>query len=68
MIDHLNGRDILTIFFETEATGEDKERVEKQLAALFKAKLNITPEAKGVAIGELPRSEKKTRRIFDNRY
>ena len=68
MIDHLNGRDILTFFFETEATGEEKEKVEKQLAAVFKAKLGMTPEAKGVAIGELPRSEKKTKRIFDNRY
>ena len=68
MIDHMNGRDIMTIFFETAATGEDKEAVEKQMEALFKAKLNMTPVAKGVAIGELPRSEKKTRRIFDNRY
>ena len=68
MIDHLNGRDILTFFFETDATGEEKEKVEKQLAALFKAKLGMTPEAKGVAIGELPRSEKKSRRIYDNRY
>ena len=68
MIDHLNGRDILTFFFETAATGEEKEKVEHQLAALFKAKLNMTPVAKGVAIGELPRSEKKTRRIYDNRY
>ena len=27
-----------------------------------------TPEAKGVPMGELPRSEKKTKRIFDSRY
>ena len=68
MIDHMNGRDIMTVFFETSATGEDKESVETQMQALFKAKLNMTPVAKGVALGELPRSEKKTRRIFDNRY
>ena len=68
MIDHMNGRDIMTVFFETAATGEDKEAVEQQMQALFKAKLNMTPVAKGVAMGELPRSEKKTRRIFDNRY
>lgn len=68
MIDHMNGRDIMTVFFETQATGEDREAVEQQMQALFKAKLNMTPVAKGVAIGELPRSEKKTRRIFDNRY
>jgi len=68
MIDHMNGRDIMTVFFETAAVGEEKEAVEQQMQALFKAKLNMTPVAKGVALGELPRSEKKTRRIFDNRY
>ncbi len=68
MIDHMDGRDIMTVFFETEAVGEEKAAVEAQMQALFKAKLNMTPVAKGVAVGELPRSEKKTRRIFDNRY
>ncbi|MBX9032624.1 phenylacetate--CoA ligase family protein [Gordonibacter massiliensis (ex Traore et al. 2017)] len=68
MIDHLFGKDILTVFFETEATGEDKKRVEEELAFIFKGKIGCTPVAKGVAIGELPRSEKKTQRIFDNRY
>ena len=68
MIDHLEGRDIMTVFFETDATGEDLVQVEEQMAALFKAKMNMTPNPKGVPIGDLPRSEKKTRRIFDNRY
>jgi phenylacetate-CoA ligase len=68
MIDHMLGKDILTIFFETSATGEDKEHIEQELATIFKGKIGVTPVAKGVAIGELPRSEKKTQRIFDNRY
>lgn len=68
MIDHLFGKDILTVFFETEATGEDKKKVEEELAFIFKGKIGCTPVAKGVALGELPRSEKKTQRIFDNRY
>lgn len=68
MIDHLEGKDIMTVFFETEATGEDLAAVEAQMAALFKAKMNMTPNPKGVPIGDLPRSEKKTKRIFDNRY
>ena len=68
MIDHLNGKDIMTVFFETAATGEEREAVETQMAALFKAKLNMTPVPKGVPLGDLPRSEKKTKRIFDNRY
>ncbi len=68
MIDHLNGKDIMTVFFETVETGENRERVEKEMELIFKGKLGMTPDAKGVALGELPRSEKKTQRIFDNRY
>ncbi|MGI6104601.1 MAG: phenylacetate--CoA ligase family protein [Raoultibacter sp.] len=68
MIDHLYGKDIMTVFFETAAEGEEKERIEKELVFIFKGKIGLTPVAKGVAIGELPRSEKKTQRIFDNRY
>lgn len=68
MIDHLFGKDIITVFFETDAAGDDKKRVEEELAFIFKGKIGCTPVAKGVALGELPRSEKKTQRIFDNRY
>ncbi len=68
MIETISGHDILTVLFETELEGEAKERCEQELALIFKAKLGCTPEAKGVPMGELPRSEKKTRRIFDSRY
>ena len=68
MIDHMMGHDIMTVFFETTATGEDREIIERNLETIFKAKIGMTPVAKGVPVGDLPRSEKKTRRIFDNRY
>lgn len=68
MIEHMNGKDILTLLVETELTGEDRERCEQELAMIFKAKIGCTPDVKGVDIGELPRSEKKTKRIFDSRY
>lgn len=68
MIDHLEGKDIMTVFFETDAGGEDREQIERNMESIFKGKLGMTPNAKAVAIGELPRSEKKTQRIFDNRY
>jgi phenylacetate-CoA ligase len=69
MIDHMNGRDIMTIFFETAAEADEERRqIEKQMEMLFKAKLGMTPEAKAVSIGDLPRSMKKTQRIYDNRY
>ncbi|MDR2514789.1 MAG: phenylacetate--CoA ligase [Christensenellaceae bacterium] len=69
MIDHLNGRDILTLFFESELTGGAKQAgLEAEVEAQFKARIGMTPSAKAVKVGELPRSEKKTTRIFDNRY
>lgn len=68
MIDHLYGKDILTVFFETAAEGDEKKHVEEELAFIFKGKIGVTPVAKGVPLGDLPRSEKKTQRIFDNRY
>lgn len=68
MIDHLEGKDIMTVFFETDASVGDREQIERNMESIFKGKLGMTPNAKAVAIGELPRSEKKTQRIFDNRY
>ncbi len=68
MIEAVNGRDVLTVLFETPLTGDALTRCEEELALIFKAKLGCTPEAKGVPMGELPRSEKKTKRIFDSRY
>jgi Coenzyme F390 synthetase len=69
MIDHLNGKDILTLFFETplEAGAPTKE-LEQTVEALFKEKIGLLPRVKAVAMGELPRSEKKSTRVFDNRY
>ena len=67
MIDHLNGKDILTLFFEVEPNS-DKKRVEEAMKIHFKAKIGIVIVPKAVEIGELPRSEKKSTRIYDNRY
>ncbi len=68
MIDHVDGHDEMTILFETPLEGESREKAELELATIFKAKCGCTPIAKGVPMGELPRSEKKTKRIFDSRY
>ena len=67
MIDHLNGKDILTLFIETEADPQD-ETLKKKIVSEFKVKIGIMTSVKLVGIGDLPRSEKKTTRIFDNRY
>lgn len=67
MIDHLEGKDILTIFIEVKPDADRKETAHN-LASLFKLKIGMTPLVKPVDIGELPRSEKKSTRVFDNRY
>ena len=68
MIEAVNGRDVLNVLFETPLEGDKLTACEQQLEAIFKAKIGCTPKAKGVPLGELPRSEKKTKRIFDSRY
>ena len=67
MIDHLDGKDIMTLFFETDS-GYNAKNVESAVAEEFKTKVGLKIVPKSVAVGELPRSEKKTTRIFDNRY
>ena len=67
MIDHLNGKDVVTVFFETSRNA-DKKTVESAVKDRCKAKIGILVTTKGVEIGDLPRSEKKSTRVFDNRY
>lgn len=67
MIDHLGGKDIMTLFFEMDK-GADREMVETLVEVAFKTKIGLTIVPKGVEIGDLPRSEKKSTRIYDNRY
>lgn len=67
MIDHLGGKDIMTIFFETSKI-DDKKHLESEVKKLVKTVIGLSVNPKAVDIGELPRSEKKTVRVFDNRY
>jgi len=69
MIDHMNGKDLLTLFFETKLDlHTHAAELEKTVEHEFKLKIGLTPKAKAVGMGELPRSEKKSTRVFDNRY
>lgn len=67
MIDHLNGKDIMTLFFETEFM-DRKKQIQLEVKQYVKDKIGLTIVPKAVPIGDLPRSEKKSKRIFDNRY
>ncbi len=66
-IEHVDGRDQMTLFVEVEG-GVDRTEAALTLKFRFKEKLNMTPEVKVVGEGELPRSEKKTKRIYDKRF
>ncbi|MDR0914351.1 MAG: phenylacetate--CoA ligase [Oscillospiraceae bacterium] len=68
LIDHLNGKDILSLYFETPINSDEYSALEKQVVRTFKEKIGITAKVLAVPVGDLPRSEKKTTRIFDNRY
>lgn len=67
MIDHLDGRDILTLYFECEE-GQNEKLLELQVGEKFRAKIGIRIETKAVPMFELPRVESKSKRIYDNRY
>lgn len=67
MLDHLFGKDECTLFVEVNK-GADKKQAEQAIQKAFKTKIGILVHVKPVSIGDLPRSEKKSTRIFDNRY
>lgn len=68
MIDHLMGKDEVTVYVETALPEESRPELEKELVKLIKDRIGITVIPRAVPIGYLPRSEKKTNRFFDNRY
>lgn len=66
-IDHQQGKDVCTLSVEVEK-GTDNADMEAAIRTAFKSKIGITVNVKPVGMGELPRSEKKSKRVFDNRY
>ena len=68
VLEHKNGKDSMTLNFEVTGEGPSAEELERYVVQRFKTKIGITISAHAVAIGELPRSMKKTKRIYDNRY
>ena len=66
-ISHLEGRDTLRLYVET--TGDvDFLGLGKKLESAVKSRIGFTPLVKVVEVGVLPRSEKKTKRVIDERY
>lgn len=67
-IDHENGKDKITLFVETGLPKEAYPELEKDIKAAVKSLIGVGVIPKVVEIGDLPRSEKKTTRVFDYRY
>ncbi|WP_231624262.1 hypothetical protein [Methanobrevibacter arboriphilus] len=57
MIDHLNERDICTLFVEVK-TNFNKYELEREIQEQFKNDIGIKIQVKPVNIGDLPRNEK----------
>ncbi len=68
MIDHLMDKDEVTMYFETDHPEFERPAMKEELVQKIKSRMNMTVRPIAVSMGYLPRSEKKTNRIFDNRY
>ena len=66
-LSHLDGRDTMRIYVETNGS-VDWEDLRRRVAKRVKHRIGFTPLVKIVELGMLPRSEKKTKRVFDERY
>lgn len=66
-IDHIDGRDHMLVKFEIN-DGTDATAIEKAVRHQFKQRIGMTPSAQACPLGTLPRSEKKSKRVHDNRY
>ncbi len=66
-ISHLDGRDTMRLYVETNGT-VDFEDLSRRIAERVKSRIGFTPIVKVLELGVLPRSEKKTKRVIDERY
>jgi phenylacetate-CoA ligase len=66
-ISHLDGKDTMRIYVETNGSVDFLDMA-KRVAARVKSRIGFTPLVKVVEIGLLPRSEKKSKRVIDERY
>ncbi|MCQ2079589.1 MAG: phenylacetate--CoA ligase [archaeon] len=67
-IEHVDGKDSLTLLFESAEPAERYPEIEAQVAARFKQVVGPAIIARAVPLQELPRSEKNTARVVDMRF
>ena len=66
-LSHLEGRDTMRLYVETDGTQNFLELAD-EVAHEVKNRIGFTPLVKIVELGVLPRSDKKTKRVYDERY
>ena len=64
--DDENNKDVMVLTVEVEGR-VNFEETGKTIGSLFKSKIGVNPKIAVVPVGTLPRSEKKTKRVFDHR-
>lgn len=67
ILDREDGKDDMLLKFEQQP-GFDGASLEASVRRYFKTKVGLSIKAQALRIGALPRSEKKTARVIDNRY
>jgi phenylacetate-CoA ligase len=66
VIEHMDGKDNMTLRVETRREA-DKIKVSEEIQLIFKQKVGIRIQCECLNLGDLPRSEKKSKRVFDYR-
>ena len=66
-ISHLDGKDSMRIYVEASGSSDFKA-LQQKVAAAVKSKIGFTPIVYVVELGFLPRSEKKSKRVIDERF
>ncbi len=63
------GRDYMTVYVERDPTGDPlkDEQIEADIEHRIKSQIMVSAEVKVVDYASLPRSEKKSKRVFDKR-
>lgn len=67
-ISHLDGKDTMRLYIEATSGRTDFNELSQRVAERVKSKIGFTPIVKVVEEGLLPRSEKKAKRVIDERF
>ncbi len=67
-ISHLDGKDTARLYVEANSGSVDFADLGDRITEEVKSRIGFTPIVKVVELGVLPRSEKKTKRVIDERY